>query len=57
MGATNAPFYFGAGYREALGVALYGTLRVVFDSLTPYPGVPGPLLPQHRYPAWLSFKQ
>jgi hypothetical protein len=36
---------------------LLGTVRVVFDSLTPYPAVPGPLLPQDRYTAWLSFKQ
>lgn len=34
-----------------------GTVRVVFDSLTPYPAVPGPLLPQDRYTAWLSFKR
>ncbi|QJR35806.1 hypothetical protein [Gemmatimonas groenlandica] len=34
-----------------------GAVRVVFDSLTPYPAVPGPLLPQDRYTAWLSFKQ
>lgn len=32
-----------------------GTVRVVFDSLTPYPAVPGPLLPQDRYTAWVSF--
>lgn len=34
-----------------------GSIRVVFDSLTPYPDVPGPLLPQDRYTAWLSFKE
>ncbi len=34
-----------------------GNVRIVFDSLTPYPAVPGPLLPQDRYTAWLSFKQ
>ena len=34
-----------------------GSVRVVFDSLTPYPDVPGPLLPQARYTAWLSFKR
>ena len=36
---------------------LIGTVRIVFDSLTPYPDVPGPLLPQQRYTAWLSFRQ
>jgi hypothetical protein len=34
-----------------------GSVRVIFDSLTPYPEVPGPLLPQDRYTAWLSFRQ
>ena len=34
-----------------------GSVRVIFDSLTPYPEVPGPLLPQDRYIAWLSFTQ
>ncbi len=36
---------------------LLGSVRVTFDSLTPYPSVPGPLLPADRYTAWLSFKQ
>lgn len=36
---------------------LIGSVRVVFDSLTPYPDVPGPLLPPDRYTAWLTFKQ
>jgi hypothetical protein len=31
-------------------------VRILFDSLSPYPEVPGPLLAQDRYTAWLSFK-
>ncbi|WP_309670249.1 hypothetical protein [Gemmatimonas sp.] len=44
---------WGASPRDTL----IGTVRVVFDSLTPYPTVPGPLLAQDRYIAWLSFKR
>lgn len=33
-----------------------GTLRATFDSLTPYPAVPGPLKPQSAYTAWLTFR-
>ncbi|WP_411282481.1 hypothetical protein [Gemmatimonas sp.] len=44
---------WGAAPRDTL----IGGVRVIFDSLTPYPSVPGPLLPQDRYTAWLSFKQ
>jgi hypothetical protein len=32
-----------------------GSVRIVFDSLAPYPDMPGPLLAQDRYTAWLSF--
>lgn len=42
---------WGAAPRDTL----IGTVRVAFDSLTPYPAVPGPLLAQDRYIAWLSF--
>jgi len=31
-------------------------VRIVFDSLTPWPIVPGPLLPQSRYAAWLTLQ-
>ena len=33
-----------------------GTVRVRFDSLVPWPEVPGPLLPQDRYVAWLTLR-
>lgn len=33
---------------------LIGSVRLVFDSLTPWPIVPGPLLPQDAYRAWFS---
>ncbi|MCE2902097.1 MAG: hypothetical protein ACK6DP_14535 [Gemmatimonas sp.] len=36
---------------------LVGSVRMVFDSLTPWPLVPGPLLAQDRYVAWLSFRR
>lgn len=44
---------WGAAPRDTL----IGSVRVTFDSLTPYPEVPGPLLSQDRYTAWLSFKR
>ena len=31
-------------------------VRVRFDSLVPWPDVPGPLLPQSRYVAWLTLR-
>jgi hypothetical protein len=33
-----------------------GAVRVRFDSLVPWPEVPGPLLPQERYVAWLTLR-
>lgn len=33
-----------------------GAVRVQFDSLVPWPEVPGPLLPQSRYVAWLTLR-
>ena len=34
-----------------------GGVRIIFDSLTPWPENPGPLLPPSQYTAWLSFRQ
>jgi hypothetical protein len=36
---------------------LIGGVRIVLDSLTPWPLVPGPLLAQDRYVAWLTFQR
>lgn len=33
-----------------------GSLRATFDSLTPYPAVPGPMPAQSTYTAWLTFR-
>jgi hypothetical protein len=33
-----------------------GNLRATFDSLTPYPAVPGPMPPQSAYRAWITFR-
>lgn len=35
---------------------LIGTVRIVFDSLTPYPAQPGPMPAQDRYRAWLTLR-
>jgi hypothetical protein len=42
------------GLEPARRTATAGGVRIVFDSLSPWPEVPGPLLTQSQYTAWLT---
>ncbi|GAB1343515.1 hypothetical protein MASR1M101_26420 [Gemmatimonas sp.] len=42
------------GLEPASRTVTAGGIRITFDSLSPWPEVPGPLLAQSQYTAWLT---